>query len=172
MVSCSLGLGPELQDWKAQPWVLCSLWETMMSPDGPGKAELDARDGKRRRQHRWATIGREGPLRRLRCRSNPWYGHFEWEFDAITLEREHLEGGRGSGELGRLLEGQIPSRSLSSIFQHLTSQFQMLSLGSSLAFHSWLGQSTLNESQRGLLTMGRANAAWRWRKWVGKGGLD
>ena len=86
------------------------------------------------------------------------------------MEREHLEGGRGSGELGRLLEGQIPSRSLSSIFQHLTSQFQMLSLGSSLAFHSWLGQSALNESQRGLLTMGRANAAWRQRKWVGKGG--
>lgn len=102
---------------------------------------------------------------------NPLYGDFEWEFDIIKLEREHPEKGGGSGKLGKLLEGQIPSRSLSFIFQHLTSQFQMLSLGSSFAFSSWLGPSTLNESQRGTLTMGRADTAWRRRKWVGKDGL-
>lgn len=45
--------------------------------------------------------------------------------------------------MGKLLEGQTPSPSLSFIFQHLTSQFQMLSLGVLLLF-------TLGSDSQGL----------------------
>lgn len=67
-------------------------------------------------------------------------------------------GGGENGGPGKLLEGQISSWSLSLIFQHLAAQFQMLSLGSSFALYSRLGQSVLNESQRGPVAVGRASA--------------
>lgn len=76
-------------------------------------------------------------------------------------ENIQARGGGENGEPRKLLEGQISSCSLRFIFQHLAAQFQMLSLGSSFALHSQLGQSMLNESQRGPVTLGRSNVTCR-----------
>lgn len=161
---------PELEGATLNVGKPCLLWETMTSPDALG-GESYMPGGGRLRQHPCTDAGGEGPLGRLRCRRTPCMGISSGSLTLSSWKGNIQKKGGGSGKLGKLLEGQIPSRSLSFIFQHLTSQFQMLSLGSSFAFSSWLGPSTLNESQRGTLTMGRADTAWRRRKWVGKDGL-
>lgn len=94
-----------------------------MLPDGQGGEAKAASLG---------SAGRAGPLGRL-GRTGP----LVWAFGVRVCHRplgqetsrpEEAE----EAEPGKLLEEQIPSRSLNSIFQHLTSQSQMLSSGTLL----------------------------------------